>query len=123
MARFREELGEIDWGDTLGSEHPSDVYENFIEKYISTYNRCFSTKKKVKAVKYNLHKPWFSSGLSKSVRKKNILYQRFLSNPSPENEETFKRYKSKLNHSVRLAKQFYCEKKIEQLKSNLVLVE
>ena len=50
---------------------------------------------------------------------KKILYKRFLSNPSPEKEGSYKRYKKKWNHSVRTAKRLYYEKKVEQLKSNI----
>ena len=64
-----------------------------------------------------LHKPWFSKGLSKSVNKKNLLYKCFLNNPNPCNKLVYKRYKNKLNHSIRIAKRLYYEK-IEQAKSS-----
>ena len=86
--------------------------------YISVYNKCFPLKK-VKAIKLNLQKPWLSKGLVKSVRKKNALYKRYLNDPIPENEHIYKKYKNKLNHSLKIAKRLYYVEQIERAKSNL----
>ena len=84
---------------------------------MSIYNLCFPLKR-VKAKKQALRKPWFTKGLSKSVRKENMLYKSFLNDPNSLNELVYKRYKNKLDHSIRIAKRMYYEKKIEQAKSN-----
>ena len=47
------------------------------------------------------------------------MYKRYLRNPSPQNEEKYKKYKNKLNHSLRIAKRLYYEKKIENAKSHM----
>ena len=62
---------------------------------------------------------WFTKGLAKSIRKKNMLYQSFLNNPNSSNENAYKSYKNKLTHSLRVAKRSYYEKQIEKLKSNV----
>ena len=49
---------------------------------------------------------------------KNRLYKKYLSNPTLEHEMTYKRYKNKLNHSVRIAKSLHYTKKLERLKSD-----
>ena len=66
------------------------------------YNDCFPLKK-VKVKNVTLSKPWITKGLLKSVRKKNLLYKRFLANPTPYREKLYKSYKSKLTHSLRFA--------------------
>jgi hypothetical protein len=43
-------------------------------------------------------------GISKSVTEKNKLYRKYLKTPNRKNEETYKKYKNKLNHLVKLAK-------------------
>ena len=92
-------MREIDCSDTFGFENPLN---NLVEK---TY---FNQVKKEK-----------SRILFKSMQKKNLWYKRFLSNPSPEKECAYKRYRSKWNHSVRTAQRLYYEKRVEQLKTNI----
>ena len=79
----------------------------------------FSTQKKKKVKQFSLRKPWFTKGLAKFVKKKNMLYKRFLNNPNSSNENVYKSYKNKFTHSLRVAKRLYYEKQIEKLKSNL----
>ena len=54
--------------------------------------------------RFNLRKPWFTKGLAKSVKKKSMLYKRFLNNPNSSNENVYKSYKNKFTHSLRVAK-------------------
>ena len=89
-----------------------------MEWNVATYDRCFPLKRK-KAKRFNLRKPWFTKGLAKSVKKKNMLYKCFLNNPNSSNENAYKSYKNKLTHSLRVAKRLYYEKQIEKFKSNV----
>ena len=75
--------------------------------------------KKIKRSDRRLNKPWISLGLLKSIKKKNKLYKQYLSNPSNHSEVHYKRYKNKLIHSLRVAKRLYCDKKLEESKSNV----
>ena len=51
---------------------------------------------------------------------KNKLYKRYLSNPSPQKEVIYKTYfKNKLNHSLRIAKRLYYDKKLNESKSDM----
>ena len=101
-----------------GLDDPSCAYKIFIDKYVAIYDRCFPLKKK-KAKRFNIRKPWFTKGLAKSVKKKNMLYKCLLNNPNSSNEIAYKSYKNKLTHSLRVAKRLYYEKQIEKLKSNV----
>ena len=65
-----------------------------------------------------MRKPWLSKGLLKSIRTKNKLYRQYLTNQSLHYEIRCKNYKNKLNHSLRIAKRIYYEKKIDASKSN-----
>jgi len=117
IEKFKLQPGNVNWADLPGYQDPNQAYGNFLKKYMSIYNLCLPLKK-VKAKKQALRKPWFTKGLSKSVRKKNLLYKTFRNDPNSHNELVYKRYKNKLNHSIRIAKRMYYEKKIEQAKSN-----
>ena len=56
-----------------GLNDPSCAYEVFVREYATTYDKCFPLRK-MKAKRFNLRKPWFTKGLAKSIRKKNMLY-------------------------------------------------
>ena len=75
----------------------------------------------MKKLKRHLHprRPWISRGLLKSIKQKNKLYKQYLSNPSPQKELKDKTYKNKLNHSLRIAKRLYYDKKLNESKSNM----
>lgn len=60
-----------------------------------------------------------SQGLLKSVKQENKLYKQYLSNPSLWNEANYKAYKNKLNHSLRIVKRLYFDKKLSESKSNI----
>ena len=66
-----------------------------------------------------LTNPWISKALLKSIKRKNILYRRFLSYPTSTREIGYKNYKNKLSSTLRAAKRNYFEKKFEECKSNM----
>ena len=69
----------MNWSEVRESSDPSSAYKIFLGKYTDIYNNCFPLKKA--KIKHNgLTKPWISKDLLKSIKKKNILYRRFLSN-------------------------------------------
>ena len=80
MYRFKTELQNANWDDILRYVDTNSAYQVFINRYISIYNRCFPLKR-VKARKSTLNKPWLTKDLQKSIKKKNVLNKRFLSNP------------------------------------------
>ena len=51
--------------------------------------------------------------------RKNILYKRYLCNPSSDRANQYKKYRNKLNCSLRAAKRIYYAKKLEECKSNM----
>ena len=99
LSAFKDDLGKINWAEIPGLDDPSCAYKIVIEKYIATYPL---KRKKVK--RFNLRKPWFTKALDKTVKKKNLLYKRFLNNPNSSNENAYKSYKNKFTHSLRVAK-------------------
>ena len=74
---FKDDLGKINWAELPGLDDPSCAYKIFIEKYVVIYYRCFPLKRK-KAKRFNPRKHWFTKGLGKSVKKKNVLFKCFL---------------------------------------------
>ena len=116
-AKFLSQLVTIDWSQFVTLDDTNNAYNSFLKQYSKIYDSCFPMKK-VKVSNYRLSKPWLSKGLLKSIRTKNKLYKQYLSNQSPLYETGYKKYKNKLNHSLRIAKRLYYEKKIDAVKSN-----
>ena len=110
VLKFQNELRNINWPNLKGYNNPSYAYASFLNEYRAVYNSCFPLRKQT--IKRGiLNKPWLSKGLLESISKKNKFYQCYLCNPSPQNEEKYKKYKNKLNRSLRIAKRLYYEKK------------
>ena len=74
---------------------------------------------KGKARNGHLNQSWLSKGLLKSIKRKNILYKRYLCNPSSDRKNQYKKYRNKLISSLRAAKRIYYAKKLEECKSNM----
>ena len=117
VAKFKGRLANVHWDELSECKDTDCAYRCFLDKYTTIYNDCFPLKK-VKVKNVTLSKPWITKGLLKSVRKKNLLYKRFLANPTPYREKLYKSYKNKLTHSLRVAKRLYYNKKLDEYKSN-----
>ena len=117
-AAFQAELQTANWDDVTGHNDANSAYNSFLSKYIAIYNKCFPLKK-VKARNNNLKKPWLSKGLLKSIKRKNILYKRYLCNPSSVSEEKYKNFRNELTFTLRIAKRIYYEKKLEECRSSM----
>ena len=115
--KFLSHLERIDWSQYATFDDPNNAYNSFFKQYSTAYDSCFPLKK-TKVSNYRLSKPWLSKGLLKSIRTKNKLYRQYLTNQSSHHETRYKNYKNKLNHSLRIPKRIYYEKKIDASKSN-----
>ena len=117
VAKFKDRLANVTWDEFSEYNEPDCAYQCFLDKFTAIYNNCFRFKK-VKVKNVTLRKPWITKGLLKSVREKNLLYKRFLVNPTSYREKPYKSYKNKLTHSLRVAKRLYYNKKLDEYKSN-----
>ena len=106
IAKFQSSLTNFNWCSLDGFYVPLNAYESFLNKYRDIYNSCFPLKR-VRKRKCTLSKPWLSKGLLKSIRRKNRLYKRYLNTPNDVNQASYKKYKNKLNHSLRIAKRIF----------------
>ncbi len=115
--RFKEQLMNNSWFQLEGINDPKTAYKTFFNKFSEIYNSCFPLKK-IRIRRGFRSKPWLSNGLLNSIKKKNKLYKKILQNPTPQSETFYKTYKNTLNHSLRISKRLYYEKKLENSKSN-----
>ena len=116
--KFIEQLGSINWSQLKYYDDPYNSYNTFLAKYTEIYNNCFPLRR-IKIKHHKIDKPWLSKGLLRSIKMKNKLYKQYISDPTLANEISYKRYKNKLTHSLRIAKSLYYTKRLENEKSNI----
>ena len=97
LASFLETLKEVNWSSLDGYHEPKNAYNSFIKKYSESYNVCFPVKKKLTRNHSRLNKPWLSSVLIKSIKKKNRFYKKYLRNTTMYRQSIYNSYKNKLN--------------------------
>ena len=114
---FIGKLESVDWSSLKDFDEPNTSYNRFLELYSGIYNGCFPLKR-VTRKQRRFKKPWLTKALLKSIKRKNDLYKKYLRVPSMVNASLYKTYKNKLNHTLRLAKRLYYEKKLQDVKSN-----
>ena len=116
--KFIEQLGSVKWSQLENYNDPYNSYNTFLVKYTEIYNNCFPLRR-IKLKHQKIDKPWLSKGLLRSIKTKNKLYKQYLNDPTLPNELTYKKYKNKLTHSLRIAKSLYYTKRLEDEKSNI----
>ena len=88
---------------TFQTEYPNVSYDNFVYKIQTICNKCFSMRK----IKYNRgtsgEKPWLTSSLLNSCKRKNKLYKISLTLKTDEAVAKYKAYKNNLNHLLRIS--------------------
>jgi len=77
----------------------------------------------VQIKRYRVHsdkcKPWITSSLIKSVRKKHKLYKNYLSTRSQSSKDLYIKYKNKLTKILRAAEKKYYSDKFDSVKENI----
>ena len=83
---------------------PNESYNAFSIEFLKIYDQNFPTKI-IKTKKYNNSlAPWMTKALLISIRKKNKLYKKFLTSQNSLHESRYKKYKNKLTHLIKIAK-------------------
>ncbi|WP_432490711.1 hypothetical protein, partial [Flavonifractor plautii] len=60
----------------------------FLERLLEIYNKCCPIK--MITYKCNMQKPWFTKGIIKSCKKKNLLYRKFIHSRTQDAESKYK---------------------------------
>jgi hypothetical protein len=116
MVKFRECLQNIDFSSVLNDNEVESACEKFLSDFSSLYKKCFPIKNIKK--KYYCQKPWLTEGLKQSIRYKNILYKKYIKNPTIL-EKDYKMYRNKLNQLLRYAERCHYQELIINNKNNL----
>ncbi len=115
-SRFKREISCLNWEDVLDQKNCNEGYDKFIKKYSTVFNRCFPLIKLSK--KRCKDKKWITVGLKVSIKHKNRLYKKSLTNPSEINVLIYKRYKAKLRVLLKQSEKDYLSSILIESKQN-----
>ena len=88
LASFLKTLNKINWSSLDGYHDSQNAYNSFTKKYSESYV-CFPVKK-LSRKQSHLNKPLLSNELIKCIKKKNMLYKKYLRNPPMDRQSIFK---------------------------------
>jgi hypothetical protein len=95
LSRLDETHWDFDW------ENVNESYTNFADRFLSAYNECLPVVNKQIKVYRNSRKPWITSALITSIKKKNKLYRAWLCSRNEVDLIWYKKYKNKLSKLLR----------------------
>ena len=115
--RFNTLLADIDWRDAFGQSNCQAAFSSFY----SEYKRCFDTCFPLIKVKlgYRDRKPWLSTGLKESIKKKNKLFRKFLKTKSKTDKNKYLDYKRMLRVLLRRAERDHYDDVFARCQGNL----
>lgn len=113
--KFKKMMQDISFDEVYNEKDPNSAYEVFMKLFSSCFDKCFPLISGVVLT----NNPWFTSGLKKSSRIKNKLYKKYLSCPTPLNLATYKSYKNKFAHLLRISKKKYYNNQFKKYSNNI----
>ena len=117
---FIETVGEINWKNTLPQSHDINViYNSFLTHFSAAYNKSFPAVIKTIKVLSNGYKPWITSGILRSIKRKNNLYKTWLHKRTDEAHQNYKLYKNKLTSLIRTSERMYFREKFFESKNDI----
>ena len=120
LSKFQTKISATNWENVISSTNCADTaYNKFIDSFLSIYNECFPINTKIQKTVYNASKPWLSSGILKSIRRKEALYKRWLQKRTDISHAKYKSYKNKLTQVMRVAKKVYYKSLFADVKGDL----
>ena len=116
IEKLNIELKNTKWDDVFIDENPDSAYDTFLSILTSLINKCLPLKK-VKR-KITDKSEWLTKGILISCVQKNNLFKKLKKTPTQENEITYKTFKNKLTHIIRIAKKNYFKEKFDMHRNN-----
>ena len=111
MRTFVNRIELVDWNDIISVNSVNQAYSLFLDKLANIYDHCFPVRCKNINVGSNCipRKPWITSAILTSVRRKNKLFIKFKSSPTDSNKLLLANYRNKLTNLIHVSKKnYYC---------------
>ena len=115
---FCSQLVLIDWESLNDIRDVNKRYDAFLLLYKQLYDKYFPATKVTKRVRKS-QKPWLSKEIKKCIKRKNILYRKYLKNRTLYRFDTYKTCRNTVNAMIRKAKREYYNRKFEFAKNNM----
>ena len=117
IRKFQRHLRTIDWNVTCESNDVDDRFDYFMNHLTVAYNQCFPLKEICrKKIDRN---PWFTKDLRKMCRKKNILYRKYLRNPTEYRRSVYTQQRNKVSSAIRHEKQNYYRNRFSKVRNDI----
>ena len=117
--RFSNLLSGLGWDDVTSERNPDSAFGIFSDQFSLLYDNLFAPKE----IKFNrnIHKleKWITSGLLVSRSTKLTLANKCSKIPSPENIQSFKKYRNIYNRTIRASKKSYYANELQINSNNL----
>ena len=115
---FKEELSKMNWDRLYNSNDTTFQYKYFSDVLNEKYDKNVPVKK-FKVIPSNFRRPWITSAILKSIKRKNKLYKQKIKNPTEKNIRHYTEYRNRLNHLITYSKTKYYENLPEKSQGNL----
>jgi len=112
IQNFRKYLQEQNWELLTETNDVNSAYELFLKLFSKQYNKAFPQVEKIIKLKTALS-PWMTTGLLKSSKKKQKLYEKFLKHKTYKNEVKYKNYKNKFEKIKKQSKKLYYSRLVQ----------
>lgn len=116
VQQLKHELNAQDWTEMFNGSDMNDCYNKFNVLFTSCYKRCIKVKK---CIVKNNHKPWVTTALLNSIKRKNKLYVQYVKNPCTISKTRYKMYRNKLTHLLRISERNYAKEYLHKYTNDL----
>ena len=116
--RFNQTLYETDWVEIETCDNPSECYKLFLQKFLTIYENFFP-RKKIKLKLKDIQSPCIASGIKKSSKRKQRLYDKILKTRNQKSELEYKNYKNLFETIKKRSKKLHYSKLIIKYKENI----
>ena len=113
--KFKEALSLINWKQEMKSKSVNEAMTFFSHNVTKAYNKSFPIVKLSR--KRANDKPWITSGLKTSIKKKHLLYKKYLQNRSDANRLEYTTYNNDLRTIIRNAEIKYYKRVFNEKKT------
>ena len=101
LSAFRTSLEQHSFQSITSLGDINDASSLFCSELRSMYEKHFPLKSFKR--KYSLKKPWLTEGLKQSIRTKNLLFKKYMKNPTDVFHKKYKIYRNKIHHLLKCA--------------------
>jgi hypothetical protein len=118
LNNFKRSLGLTDWNNVYNSDNVDTAYDCFWSIYTNLYKQKFPLKRRRFNKNNNAMNKFMTNGLLISRKTKNSLHLLAVADPSPQNLNRYKTFKSVYQRTIRAAKKLHISNKLRENANN-----